>query len=260
MAMRPPVGAPTLNRRTRILLIAAGVLVLLLLGGSRLITFYVDWLWFGEVGYRSVFTTIIFTRVLQFLLGAVLIGGAVALSLWIAYRFRPVFVPVSGPEDPIARYRTVIISRLRLFGIGIPLLVGLIAGLAAQGDWETVQQFLHSTAVRGHRPRVRHRHQLLRLRAAVLPVGARLAVHRGHDQLHRRAGRPLHVRRHPPHGPRRAGVARRARPPRRARRRVRAAQGRRLLPRPLRAAVLDTQPDVHRCHLHRPERGACPPS
>ena len=79
MAMRPPVGAPTLNRRTRILLIAAGVLVLLLLGGSRLITFYVDWLWFGEVGYRSVFTTIIFTRVLQFLLGAVLIGGAVAL-------------------------------------------------------------------------------------------------------------------------------------------------------------------------------------
>ena len=146
MAMRPPVGAPTLNRRTRILLIAAGVLVLLLLGGSRLITFYVDWLWFGEVGYRSVFTTILFTRVLQFLLGAVLIGGAVALSLWIAYRFRPVFVPVSGPEDPIARYRTVIISRLRLFGIGIPLLVGLIAGLAAQGDWQTVQQFLHSTA------------------------------------------------------------------------------------------------------------------
>ena len=76
MAMRPPVGAPTLNRRTRILLIAAGVLVLLLLGGSRLITFYVDWLWFGEVGYRSVFTTVIFTRILQFLLGAVLIGGA----------------------------------------------------------------------------------------------------------------------------------------------------------------------------------------
>ncbi len=146
MAMRPPVGAPTLNRRTRILLIAAGVLVLLLLGGSRLITLYVDWLWFGEVGYRNVFTTIIFTRILQFLLGAVLIGGAVALSLWIAYRFRPVFVPVSGPEDPIARYRTVIISRLRLFGIGIPLLVGMIAGLAAQGDWQTVQQFLHSTA------------------------------------------------------------------------------------------------------------------
>jgi uncharacterized protein len=145
VAMRPPVGAPTLNRRTRILLAAAGLLVLLLLGGSRLISFYVDWLWFGEVGYRDVFSTIVFTRILQFLLGALVIGGAVALSLWIAYRFRPVFVPVSGPEDPIARYRTVIISRLRLFGIGIPVLVGVVAGLAAQGDWRTVQQFLHST-------------------------------------------------------------------------------------------------------------------
>ena len=145
MAMRPPVGAPTLTRRTRILLVLAGLLVLLLLVGSRLINFYVDWLWFGEVGYRGVFATVLFTQIVQFLVGALLIGGLVALSLWIAYRTRPVFVPVSGPEDPIARYRTVIIQRLRLFGIGIPVVIGVIAGLAAQGDWETVQQFLNST-------------------------------------------------------------------------------------------------------------------
>ncbi len=145
MAMRPPVGAPTLTRRTRILLVVAAILVLLLLGGSRLINFYVDWLWFGEVGYRGVFTTVLFTHIVLFLIAALLIGGLVALSLWIAYRSRPVFVPISGPEDPIARYRTVIIQRLRLFGIGIPLAVGVIAGLAAQGDWQTVQQFLNST-------------------------------------------------------------------------------------------------------------------
>jgi uncharacterized membrane protein (UPF0182 family) len=145
VAMRPPVGAPTLTRRTRILLVVAGLLVLLLLGGSRLINFYVDWLWFGEVGYRGVFATVLFTQIVQFLVGALLIGGLVALSLWIAYRTRPVFVPVSGPEDPIARYRTVIIQRLRLFGIGIPVAIGVIAGLAAQGDWQTVQQFLNST-------------------------------------------------------------------------------------------------------------------
>jgi uncharacterized protein len=145
VAMRPPVGAPTLTRRTRILLVVAGLLVLLLLGGSRLINFYVDWLWFGEVGFRSVFATVLFTQIVQFLVGALLIGGLVALSLWIAYRTRPVFVPVSGPEDPIARYRTVIIQRLRLFGIGIPVVIGVIAGLAAQGDWQTVQQFLNST-------------------------------------------------------------------------------------------------------------------
>ena len=42
MAMRPPVGAPTLSRRTRILLIVAAVIILLLLGGSRLLNLYVD--------------------------------------------------------------------------------------------------------------------------------------------------------------------------------------------------------------------------
>ncbi|MCE0768294.1 UPF0182 family protein [Pseudonocardia kujensis] len=143
--MRPPAGAPSLSRRTRILLIAAAVLVVVLLGGSRLVDFYVDWLWYGETGYRGVLGTVIATRAVQFVIGGLLLGGAVWLTLWLAYRFRPVFVPVNGPEDPIARYRTVIISRLRLFGIGIPVIVGIIAGLAAQGDWQTTQMFLNGT-------------------------------------------------------------------------------------------------------------------
>lgn len=145
VAMRPPAGVPTLSRRTRILLIIAAILVVALLGGSRLLNLYVDWLWFGEVSYRSVFSTKLFTNILLFLIGGLLIGGSVALSLWIAYRSRPVFVPVSGPEDPIARYRTAIIARLRLFAIGIPVLIGFIAGLAAEGNWEIVQLFLNST-------------------------------------------------------------------------------------------------------------------
>ena len=141
--MRPPAGAPSLSRRTRILLIAAAVLVVVLLGGSRLVDFYVDWLWFGETGFRGVFGTVLVTRIVQFVVGGLLLGGTVWLTMWLAYRFRPVFVPVAGPEDPIARYRTVVISRLKVFGIGIPVLVGIIGGLAAQGDWQTVQMFLN---------------------------------------------------------------------------------------------------------------------
>ncbi|WP_428499423.1 UPF0182 family protein [Pseudonocardia sp.] len=146
MAIRPPAAVPSIPRRPRILLIIAAIVVVLFLGGSRLIDFYVNWLWYGEVGFRSVFSTVLFTRTVQFVLGGLLIGGLVWLSMWLAYRFRPVFVPVSGPEDPIARYRTVIIQRLRLFAIAIPVAVGLIAGLAAQTDWQTVQMFLHGTS------------------------------------------------------------------------------------------------------------------
>jgi uncharacterized membrane protein (UPF0182 family) len=127
------------------LLIVGGVVLVCLLLGSRMLDYYVTWLWFGEVGFRSVFNTVVLTRALQFLLVALVFAAMVAATLAVAFRSRPVFVPVSGPEDPIARYRTVIIQRLRVFAIGVPLGIGVIAGMAAQGDWQTAQTFINST-------------------------------------------------------------------------------------------------------------------
>ncbi|PRX43566.1 hypothetical protein B0I33_11423 [Prauserella shujinwangii] len=145
MATRPPVSMPKLSRRSRILLILAAVIVLALLLGARLLDTYVDWLWFGEVGARSVFSTILFTRIALFVGAGVLVGGLLAVSLAIAYRTRPVFVPVTGADDPLARYRSTVVARIRLFGIGIPVAAGLIAGASAQGDWQRVQLFFNGT-------------------------------------------------------------------------------------------------------------------
>ncbi|GAA0538467.1 UPF0182 protein [Saccharopolyspora subtropica] len=144
MAMRPPVGMPKLSRRSRVLLILGGIVLVALIAGSRLLGTYVDWLWYGEVGYRQVFTTQLLSRTGLGVAAAVFLGAVLALNLWLAYRNRPVFVPVSGPDDPLARYRTVITERSRLFGLGVPIVVGLIGGLAAQADWQTLQLFLHS--------------------------------------------------------------------------------------------------------------------
>ncbi|MBY6678184.1 MULTISPECIES: UPF0182 family protein [unclassified Rhodococcus (in: high G+C Gram-positive bacteria)] len=143
MGMRPPTGLPSLSRRSRTLLVLALVLAALLLIGPRLVDTYTDWLWFGEVGFRNVFTTVLLTRVITFLVVALLVGGTVFGALTVAYRSRPVFVPTAGPNDPIARYRTTVMSRLRVFGIGIPVVIGLLSGLVAQGNWVTVQMFLH---------------------------------------------------------------------------------------------------------------------
>lgn len=145
MATRPTAGLPRLSRRSKILLAIGLVLLILLVSGSRLLNTYVDWLWYGEVGYRSVFSTMWVTRIVLFVLVGVLVGGALGLSLVIAFRTRPVFVPVSGTDDPLSRYRAAIVRRLRLLGIGIPLVVGVIAGASAQADWQLVQTFLHAT-------------------------------------------------------------------------------------------------------------------
>ncbi|ORB67116.1 UPF0182 family protein [Mycolicibacterium tusciae] len=143
MGMRPAARMPKLTRRSRVLIAIAAVVVLILLFGTRLIDTYVEWLWFGELGYRSVFTTQLFTRLVVFLIAAVLIGAIVFAGLALAYRTRPVFVPTTGPNDPVARYRTAVMSRLRLVGIGVPAFIGVLAGIVAQSYWTRIQLFLH---------------------------------------------------------------------------------------------------------------------
>ncbi|MGV9680953.1 UPF0182 family protein [Nocardia sp. NPDC003482] len=146
MGMRPPTGLPSLSRRSRVLLVTALVIAALLLIGPRLTDAYTNWLWFGEVGFKRVYATVLLTRILLFLVVAVVVGAIIWLALLVAYRSRPVFVPVAGPNDPIARYRTTVMGRLRLFGIGIPAVVGLLSGLVAQSSWVTIQLFLHGGA------------------------------------------------------------------------------------------------------------------
>ncbi len=50
--LRTPMRAPL-----RFVLPAAALL--LFFGGPSLLRFYTDWLWFGEVGYQTVFLTIL---------------------------------------------------------------------------------------------------------------------------------------------------------------------------------------------------------
>ena len=64
--MRPAARMPKLTRRSRTLIAIALIVIGLLLVGPRLIDAYVDWLWFGELGYRSVFTTVLVTRLIVF--------------------------------------------------------------------------------------------------------------------------------------------------------------------------------------------------
>ena len=143
MGMRPAARMPKLTRRSRVLITTAVAVVAVLLFGPKLIDTYVNWLWFGELGFRSVFTTVVLTRLIIFLVVALVVAAIVFAGLAFAYRARPVFVPTTGPNDPVARYRTAVLARLRLISWGVPLVIGALAGLVAQSYWVRVQLFLH---------------------------------------------------------------------------------------------------------------------
>lgn len=143
MAMRPPIGMPAMSRRSKRVLITLVTLVVLAILWFQFVGVYIDWLWFGEVGFRQVWSTSVWSRVVLFLIGAIAGGGVVFASLLLAYRSRPVFVP-SGEVDPLSPYRTVVSSRPKTFILAISGIVGLICAFSAQGNWQTVQLWLHA--------------------------------------------------------------------------------------------------------------------
>src|SRR5262249_40955435 len=97
--MRPSLPVPAISRRTRIVLTVVAVLIVALSVLGSLVSLYIDWLWYGEVGYRRVFGTVLWTRILLFVLFGILLATVVGTNLVVAYRLRPPFRPMP-PEHP----------------------------------------------------------------------------------------------------------------------------------------------------------------
>jgi uncharacterized membrane protein (UPF0182 family) len=145
VAMRPSLPVPAISRRTRLVLTVVAVLIVALSVLGSLMSLYIDWLWFGEVGYRNVFSTVLWTRILLFFLFGVLLAAVVGFNLVMAYRLRPPFRPMSVEQQNLERYRSAIEPRrVLLLGI-VSGLLGLFAGITAQGQWRTWLLFWHST-------------------------------------------------------------------------------------------------------------------
>ncbi|OJV31276.1 MAG: membrane protein [Actinobacteria bacterium 69-20] len=142
MATPSPAGMPVLSPRAKRVLIAIVALIVVVVLWYQFVGIYVDYAWFREIKQTGVFTTQLGTRVVLFFIAGVGIGLVIWLSLLMAYRSRPVFLP-SNEIDPLAPYRVIVTARPKLFAIGIAVVVGLICGASAQGSWQTVQLWMH---------------------------------------------------------------------------------------------------------------------
>ena len=152
MSIRPPVGIPTMSKRSKRVLITLVALAVLAILWFQFVGIYVDWLWFGEVGFREVFTTQALSRVVLFL-----IAGARRRRTGLPARctWRTGLGRCScrrNEVDPLAPYRTIVTTRPKLFAFGISGVVALICGLSAQSDWTIVQLWLQRRRFRHGRP------------------------------------------------------------------------------------------------------------
>jgi len=122
---RSPLGM------TLTILVALGVVL------SAIAQVWTEVMWFDSVNRRSVFTTQVGAQVLLGLVGGLITAALVWTSLHFAHRARPIYPPVTPQQDALDRYREALEPIRRMATIVIPVLAGLVTGIAASAQWET---------------------------------------------------------------------------------------------------------------------------
>lgn len=126
----------------RVLAITIGVVVVLLFAFFAFASVYADVLWFDQLGYLSVWSTQWLGRGLWFGIGFVGMALPVWLSLWLAYRSRPVYARMNSQLD---RYQEALEPLRRMLMWGIPAALGVFGGIAAASSWQTMALYFART-------------------------------------------------------------------------------------------------------------------
>ncbi len=116
-------------------LITAGVMLVLFFAMSAFTGFWTEKLWFRSVGFGAVFSTLVWTKVVLFVVFGGLMALAVTGNVVLAYRTRPLFRPASPEQVGLDRYRQAIAPVRLWLLLGLGLVTGAFAGSAGADGW-----------------------------------------------------------------------------------------------------------------------------
>jgi uncharacterized membrane protein (UPF0182 family) len=124
------------------LVITLGVLVVLLVVFFLFAGIYADVLWYQQLGFLNVLLTQWSASGGFFLAGLLAMAVPAYLSIEIAYRRRPVYVRLNSSLD---RYREIIEPLRRVLTFGVPLVLGIFAGITTAARWQLALLWFNST-------------------------------------------------------------------------------------------------------------------
>jgi len=107
--------------------------------------FYADLLWFRSVNFVSVWRTVLLTKAELFIGFGFLTSLVITSNVYIAYRTRPIYAPVSVEADNLERYRGQLEPIKRWALLAIAIVFFYFAGNSGIRLWTTWLQFKNST-------------------------------------------------------------------------------------------------------------------
>ncbi|NUR89495.1 MAG: COG1615 family transporter [Nonomuraea sp.] len=133
-----------LPRRPRLLLPVAIALVAIVALFFLFSGIYTDYLWFDSINYTGVFSGVLLTQIVLFLVGALLMVGITGGNMLLAFRMRPMFGPAMfGGGSGADRYRMALDPHRKLiFIVGMGILA-LFSGSSFAGQWKTWMEFVN---------------------------------------------------------------------------------------------------------------------
>ena len=195
-------------RPNRLILFLIFAVVVILLGKSTALSYYVDSLWFGSLGYGEVFWKSLgleWSVFAVFFAATFLILYGWFLALWQMHQpdlphDRAIFIGRQRLSLPLRR-------SLRVLGIVVSLGVSVLGGAVMMADWPTFTLFWKAPRAAGASldPVFGKAAQLLPFRPSCMATHSQLADGARRRCLHRGRGLPFHLWRQ--QGPRQESAA-----------------------------------------------------
>ena len=123
-------------------IIALAILGAILVGMSG---FYADLLWFRSVDFLSVWSTVLTTKITLFIFFGLITSLFITTNIYLAFKSRPIYVPVSIEADNLERYRGQLEPIRRWVLIAIAVGFFYFSGTSGMGLWESWLQFKNAT-------------------------------------------------------------------------------------------------------------------
>ncbi|MGA9291537.1 MAG: UPF0182 family protein [Ignavibacteriaceae bacterium] len=131
-----------------IIVLYAFLIIVFLVLLSLFMGYYGDWLWFRNMGFGAVFTTILWAKILLFFVFFLIFGifawGNIVIARGRGTHTRS--LKEISPEQRMTPFDIVFSNKYSKYSwAAVILFFSLIMGLQASGSWETFLKFLHAS-------------------------------------------------------------------------------------------------------------------